>query len=67
LLAGLGHQVEESFPAAMYDPAFGPHYGTVTSCSVVAEINRWAEVLGAPIDESQLEGMTQLSLQKAGA
>ena len=63
LLAGLGHHVEDSYPAAMYDPAFGPHYGTITSCSVTAEITRWGEVLGAPVDESQLEGMTQLSLQ----
>jgi len=63
LLDGLGHSVEDSYPAAMYDPAFGPHYGTITACSVTAEIARWGEVLGAPVDESQLEGMTQLSLQ----
>jgi amidase len=63
LLAGLGHSVEDSYPAAMYDPDFGPHYGTITSCSVTAEIARWGELLGAPVDESRLEGMTQLSLQ----
>jgi amidase len=67
LLTGLGHRVEESFPAAMYDPEFGPHYGTITSCSVTAEIDRWAQVLGAPVDESRLEGMTQLSLQHGRA
>lgn len=63
VLSGLRHRLEESYPTAMFDPAFGPNYGVVNACSVVAEVNAWERTLGIHIEDDQLEGMTRLSLQ----
>jgi amidase len=63
LLSGLGHHVEDAFPAALVDPQFGPHYGTVTGCSVVAELAAWEHRLGRAIADDELEPMTVLSRQ----
>lgn len=63
LLAELGHDVVDARPEALGDPELGPHFGTITSSAVAAEIAHWERVLGAPIDPDLLEEPTRYALE----
>src|SRR5919197_1503756 len=58
LLQSLGHEVEQTHPAALFDPelatAFLPCYGAWTA----AELDWWASVLGRPLTADDVEVST---------
>ena len=55
LLEGLGHDVSTSRPEAMDDQEFPQHFVSVLSVAMAADLQRWGEVLGKPVDLDQLE------------
>jgi amidase len=55
LLESLGHHVEESAPAAMFDPEFGRHFGTIMAADTEATFRSFEMLLGRPITEDEIE------------
>ncbi|MEM7016793.1 MAG: amidase family protein [Pseudomonadota bacterium] len=55
LLESLGHQVEESHPTAIGDPDFSTHFVNILGVATVADIDAWAEKIGRPITEEDIE------------
>jgi len=55
LLAELGHEVTESAPGAMFDPAFGQHFGTIIAADTEATFRAFETLLGRPIGEDEIE------------
>ena len=58
LLEALGHHLEESAPAAMFEPEFLRHFSTVIAADTEATFQNFEELLGRPIGEDELEGAT---------
>jgi amidase len=56
LLEALGHHLEESAPAAMFEPEFLRHFSTVIAADTEATFQNFEELLGRPIGEDELEG-----------
>jgi amidase len=56
LLEALGHHLEASAPAAMFEPEFLRHFSTVIAADTEATFQNFEELLGRPIDEDELEG-----------
>jgi amidase len=55
LLESLGHHVEESAPAAMSEPEFGRHFGTIIAADTEATFRAFEMLLGRPIAEDEIE------------
>ena len=55
LLEKLGHHVEESAPGAMFEEAFGRHFGTIIAADTEATFRAFEALLGRPIGEDKIE------------
>ena len=55
LLESLGHQVEESAPAAMFEPEFVHHFSTLIAADSEATFQAFEMLLGRPIGEDEIE------------
>ena len=55
LLEALGHHLEESAPAAMFEPEFLRHFSTVIAADTEATFQGFEELLGRPIGEDEIE------------
>jgi amidase len=62
LLEELGHSVEPFDAAALHDTAGAASMGAVIAASVARDISRWEELVGATVQEGDLEPMTAASL-----
>ena len=56
LLESLGHHLEESAPAAMFEPEFLRHFSTVIAADSEATFQGFEELLGRPISDDEIEG-----------
>ena len=57
-LEALGHSVEESHPLALDDPAAIAAYVSVVTSNVARALDSWAEKLGRPIEQRDVEPLT---------
>lgn len=55
LLSSLGHAVEQSAPAAMFDPSMNPRFLIVIAAHTRVEADWVESLLGRPIEEGDLE------------
>ena len=55
LLESLGHHLEESAPAAMYEPEFVGHFNTIIAADAEAMFQGFEALLGRPIGEDEIE------------
>jgi amidase len=55
LLEALGHHLEESAPAAMFEPEFLRHFSTIIAADTEATFQGFEELLGRPIGEDEIE------------
>jgi amidase len=55
LLESLGHHVEQSAPAAMFEQEFARHFITIIAADVEATFQAFEMVLGRPIGEEEIE------------
>jgi amidase len=55
LLESLGHHVEESAPAAMFEPEFGRHFTTIIAADTETGFQAFEDALGRPIGDEQIE------------
>jgi amidase len=66
LLEKLGHHVEESAPAAMFEPAFARHFNTIIAADTEATFRAFEMLLGRPISEDEIEPRNA-AYRRAGA
>ena len=55
LLESLGHHVDQSAPAAMFDREFARHFNTIIAADAEAMFQAFETVLGRPISEDEIE------------
>src|SRR5215470_4738832 len=55
LLESLGHHVEESAPAAMFDPAFARYFNKIIAADTETLFQAFEGVLGRPIADTEIE------------
>jgi len=55
LLAGLGHEVDEAFPAALAERAFAPHFLATVTADTARLLLQLERLLGRPIRDDELE------------
>jgi amidase len=55
LLESLGHHVEESAPAAMFDPQFSPSFIALVGADTEATFRAFEMLLGRPIADDEIE------------
>jgi amidase len=55
LLESLGHDVTESSPAAMFEEAFGHHFGVIIAADTQALFRAFEMLLGHPIGDDEIE------------
>src|SRR5262249_15381549 len=55
LLESLGHHVEESGPAAMFDAGFARHFNTIIAADAETVFQAFEGVLGRPIADAEIE------------
>jgi amidase len=55
LLESLGHHVDQSAPAAMFEPEFARHFNTIIAADAEAMFQAFDTVLGRPISEDEIE------------
>jgi amidase len=55
LLESLGHHVEESVPAAMFEPRFARHFNTIIAAHTEATLLGCEALLGRPIADDEIE------------
>jgi amidase len=55
LLANLGHDVDESAPAAMFDRGFQDRFVTMLTANTANDLNLFESILGRPFGEEDLE------------
>ena len=55
LLESLGHRVEESAPAAMFDRDFGRHFNAIIAADVAVTLQAFERQLGRPIGDEEIE------------
>jgi amidase len=55
LLESLGHHVEESGPAAMFDPEFIQHFGLIIAADTETSMRAYETALGRPIADDEIE------------
>src|SRR4051794_4574051 len=66
LLESLGHHVEESAPAPMFDPAFSRHFVTIIAADTEATFREFEAALGRPIRDDEIEPRNA-AYRRAGA
>jgi amidase len=55
LLESLGHHVEESAPAGMFEPQFARHFNTMIAADTEVELQAFEGFLGRPITDDEIE------------
>jgi amidase len=55
LLESLGHHVQESAPAAMFEPGFVHHFTTLIAADTETTLQAFEMLLGRPIGEDEIE------------
>jgi amidase len=55
LLESLGHHIDQSAPAAMFEPEFGRHFDTIIAADTEAMFRAFEMRLGRPISEDEIE------------
>src|SRR6202034_2637225 len=55
LLESLGHHVEQSAPAAMFEPDIAQHFNTIIAADTEATMQAFEMLLGRPIGEDEIE------------
>lgn len=55
LLESLGHQVEQSWPAAMFEPEFTRHFTAIIAADAEATFRAFEAALGRPIGDAEIE------------
>ena len=55
LLESFGHHVEQSAPAAMFEPEFTGHFDTLIAAGAEATFQAFERLLGRPIGEEEIE------------
>jgi amidase len=55
LLESLGHHVDESAPAAMFEPEFARHFNSIIAADAEATFQAFETMLGRPIGEEEIE------------
>jgi amidase len=55
LLESLGHHIDQSAPAAMFEPEFARHFNTIIAADVEAMFQAFERALGRPISEDEIE------------
>jgi amidase len=55
LLESLGHHVEESAPAAMFEPEFARHFNSIIAADAEATFLAFEVLLGRPISDAEIE------------
>ena len=55
LLESLGHHVEESAPAGMFEPQFARHFNTMIAADTEVELQEFEGLLGRPITDDEIE------------
>ena len=55
VLESLGHAVEDSHPAAMFEEAFGHHFGTIIAADTEQSFRAFEMLLGRPIADDDIE------------
>ena len=55
LLESLGHHVEQSAPAAMFEPEIVEHFNTIIAADTEATMQAFEMLLGRPIGEDEIE------------
>jgi amidase len=55
LLESLGHHVEQSAPAAMFEPEFLGHFNAIIAADVEATMQAFGMLLGRPIGDDEIE------------
>ena len=55
LLESLGHHLEQSAPAAMFEPEFTEHYDTLIAADAEATFQAFERLLGHPIGDEEIE------------
>jgi amidase len=55
LLESLGHHVEESAPAAMFEEAFPVYFGAIIAASTAETMQGFETLLGRPIGDEEIE------------
>jgi amidase len=63
LLESLGHHVEESAPAAMFEPRFVGHFNTIIAADTEATFQAFEAALGRQIADSEIEPRNALYRQ----
>jgi amidase len=58
LLETLGHTVEETFPAALVNPALVGHFTTLWATTLVYTLRSWERKVGREITEADVEPLT---------
>jgi amidase len=58
VLESLGHRVEHEFPKAIADPALLPHFSTLWSTALAAELRYWELTIGREATRDDLEPLT---------
>jgi amidase len=65
LLESLGHHLEESGPADMFDPKFARHFNTIIAADTEATFQAFEKMLGRPIADDEIEPRN-LAYRQAG-
>jgi Asp-tRNA(Asn)/Glu-tRNA(Gln) amidotransferase A subunit family amidase len=55
LLESLGHHVEESAPAGMFEPQFARHFNTMIAADTEMVLQAFERLLGRPITDDEIE------------
>jgi amidase len=55
LLESLGHHVEQSGPAAMFEPEIPRHLNTIIAADTEASLRAFEQLIGRPIGEDEIE------------
>ena len=55
LLESLGHHIEQSAPAAMFEPELPDHFNTIIAADTEATMQAFEMLLGRPIGEDEIE------------
>ena len=55
LLESLGHQVAQSWPAAMFEPEFTRHFTAIMAADTEVMLRGFEEALGRPIGDAEIE------------
>jgi amidase len=67
LLEALGHRIEDSAPAALWEPALMDRFTVLSTASVRADLAKLGDIAGRPLTADDVEPMTWLIAETAAA